>query len=99
MSNFGHRLRFMRDHRWAPGHMSAYLDGELASRARARLDRHVEECHECRGLLHSLRRMLGLLQGLPQPRVRVGSSQEIAAAVRRRMHESAGSTEARGDGA
>jgi anti-sigma factor RsiW len=99
MSNFSHRLRFMRDHRWTPGHVSAYLDGELASRARARLDRHVEECAECRGLLHSLRRMLGLLQGLPQPRTRPGGPQEIAAAVRRRLHEPAGSTEERVDGA
>jgi Putative zinc-finger len=99
MSNFGHRLRFMRDHRWAPGHMSAYLDAELASRARARLDRHVEECAECRGLLRSLRRMLGLLQALPQALTPPGGPQEIAAAVRRRLHEPTGSTEERVDGA
>ena len=99
MSNFGHRLRFTRDHRWAPGHMSAYLDGELAARARARLDRHIEECAQCRGLLHSLPGMLGVLHGLPQPNARPGGPQAIAAAVRRRLHEPAGSAEERVDGA
>jgi Putative zinc-finger len=99
MSNIGHRLRFLRDHRWAPGHMSAYLDGELASRPRARLDRHIEECAQCRRLLESLRRMLGLLQALPEPRARPGAPQQIATAVRRRLHEPAGGAEERGDGA
>jgi anti-sigma factor RsiW len=99
MSNTGHQLRFMRDHRWAPGHMSAYVDGDLASRARARLDRHIKECAECRRLLHGLRRMLGVLQGLPQPSARPGGSQQIAAAVRRRLHEPAGGMEERVDGA
>ncbi|MBV9417240.1 MAG: zf-HC2 domain-containing protein [Solirubrobacterales bacterium] len=28
------------------GHMSAYLEGELASRARARIERHTGECAE-----------------------------------------------------
>jgi anti-sigma factor RsiW len=90
MSSVMHRLRFMRDHRWAPGHMSAYLDGELAPRARARLDRHAEECPECRGVLHSLRRMLGLLQGLPPARPWPDATENIAGAVRRRLREPPG---------
>jgi anti-sigma factor RsiW len=86
MSNVLHRARFKRDHRWAPGHMSGYLDGELASRARARMQRHVDECPECRGVLRSLRRMLARLQGL-QPGSRAVEAPDIAAAVRARLHE------------
>ena len=59
--------RFARDHRWTPRHLSAYLDGDLAVRARARLDRHVAECPECRGALHSLHRMLVRLERQPAP--------------------------------
>jgi anti-sigma factor RsiW len=83
MSNAVHQLRLRRDHRWAPGHMSAYLDGELAARARARLERHTEECPECRGVLYTLRRILGLLQRLPPPKVE--ETPDIAAAVSRRL--------------
>jgi anti-sigma factor RsiW len=86
MSNVLHRARFKRDHRWAPRRMSAYLDGELASRSRGRIERHTGECAECRGVLHSLRRMLGLLQGLPQASAGRGAP-DIAAAVRARLHE------------
>ena len=84
MNNVLHRARFMRDHRWAPDHMSAYLDDELASRSRARLERHTGECAECRGVLHSLRRMLGRLHGLPTAK---REAPDIAAAVRARLHE------------
>jgi anti-sigma factor RsiW len=87
MSNVLHGARFALDHRWAPAHMSAYLDGELADRARARLERHASECAECRGVLGSLRRMLGLLHRLPPERLGRGG-QDIAAAVRARLHES-----------
>ena len=86
MSEVLHRVRFRLDHRWAPGHMSAYLEGELAFRARGRLERHTWECSECRGILKSLERMLGLLQGLPVARARPEAI-EIASAVRRRLHE------------
>jgi anti-sigma factor RsiW len=86
MSSVLHRARFKRDHRWAPGHMSAYLDGELASRSRGRIERHTDECAECRGILHGLRRMLGLLQGLPPASAR-REAPDIAAAVRARLHE------------
>ena len=78
------QVRRRRDHRWAPGRMSAYIDGELASRGRARMERHTEECPECRGVLHSLRRMVALLQRVPAPRA---DATAIAAAVRRRLHE------------
>jgi anti-sigma factor RsiW len=64
--------------------MSAYLDGELASRARRRLEHHVGECDECRRLLAGLRRMLAALQGLPAPSGGAGAL-EIAASVRARL--------------
>jgi hypothetical protein len=64
--------------------MSAYLDNDLASRARARLERHTGECAECRGVLHSLRRMLVRLHGLPTTEQRALG---IARGVRQRLHE------------
>jgi hypothetical protein len=86
MSNVIHRERFKRDHRWAPGRMSAYLDGELGSRSRARLERHTGECPECRGVLNSLRRMLGRLHRLAPADSR-SDTPDIAAAVRARLDE------------
>ena len=76
--------RFARDHRWTPGRLSAYLDGDLAGRARARLERHVADCPECRGALHSLARMLSRLQHLPAPSDNP-DPRELAAAVAARL--------------
>jgi anti-sigma factor RsiW len=81
MSSFSDRVRFNRDHRWAPPHMSDYLDGDLASAARARMERHVGECDECRRLLAGLRRTLDALRGLAAPAAGPGAV-AIAAAVR-----------------
>jgi anti-sigma factor RsiW len=83
MTKVSYRVRFMLDHRWAPGHMSDYVDDELSVGARTRLERHCRECRECRGLLRSLRRMLTLLHQLPSsPHV-----PDVATAVRRRLGE------------
>jgi anti-sigma factor RsiW len=86
MANVFDRMRFRRDHRWAPHRMSAYLDGELAARGRRRLERHVRDCPECRGVLGALRRMLALLKSRPH-----ASSAEdvpdIASAVLARLHD------------
>jgi anti-sigma factor RsiW len=49
------------------------------------MERHTEECPECRGILYALRRILGLLQGLPPPSV--DQTPDLAAAVRRRLRE------------
>jgi anti-sigma factor RsiW len=86
MNRAWHRVRFWRDHQWAPGHMSEYLDDELAARARSRMERHTEECPDCHGVLGGLRLLLGALHRLSRP----GSADtpDIAAAVRRRLHES-----------
>ena len=80
------RARFIRDHRWSPKHMSAYLDGELGPRGRARIERHTWECAICHGLLHTLGEMLDALHRLSGPRERVDADAMVAA-VRRRLHE------------
>ena len=81
------RIRFWRDHRFTPGHLSAYLDDELVPRSRARIQRHVGDCPECHGALQTLERMLGLLQRVPP----ISSTErpDIASAVRRRLHDTA----------
>jgi anti-sigma factor RsiW len=61
------QLRFRRDHRWTPAQLSAYLDDELGARGRRRVIRHTGDCPECRGVLHSLRRLLDALAGAPAP--------------------------------
>lgn len=86
MNELFYRARFRRDHRWAPGRMSSYLDGELGATHRTRMDRHVDECPECRVLLAGLRRMLSALRRLPPP---AGGAEaiEIAASVRLRLDD------------
>ncbi len=55
------RLRFRRDHRWVPPRASDYLDGELRSRERTRVERHLDKCPECRELLRGLQAILSAL--------------------------------------
>ena len=88
MGLYWHQLRFRRDHRWTPPHMSAYLDRELAARGRARVERHTLECSDCRGVLDDLRQMLALLQNAPPPEPVIDGS-ATATAVLRRLHEPA----------
>jgi anti-sigma factor RsiW len=85
MTNPLRGMRFRRDHRWTPRHLSAYLDEDLVARSRARIQRHVRECPECRHALHSLERMLGRLRDLPP--LSDGETPDIAAAVRRRLRD------------
>jgi anti-sigma factor RsiW len=85
MSSFLHRVRVRLDHRWAPGHMSDYLDGELSASGQERMARHVGECDECRSLLAGLRAMLNALRRLPSPGD--GDAVAIATAVRGRLGE------------
>jgi anti-sigma factor RsiW len=80
------RARARRDHRWAPRRMSDYLDGELAERSRTRLERHVRECEECRGVLRGLQRMLGKLRGMTPPSARP-DPRATAARVRDRLSQ------------
>jgi anti-sigma factor RsiW len=69
--------------------MSAYLDGDLASRARVRLERHVGACAECRRLLAGLRAMVAALHATPAPSGGVDALR-IAALVRGRLREPSG---------
>ncbi len=85
MTNPLHQVRFWRDHRWTPGRLSAYLDGDLVARSAARVQRHVRECPECRAALRSLERMLGLLHAVPP--VSDTEKPDIASAVRRRLRD------------
>ncbi len=86
MDRLIYRARFSWEHRWTPGHMSAYLDLELGARGRLRLERHVGECEECRRMLAGLREMLDALHRLPTPS---GTCEPdaLAAAVRVRLRE------------
>ena len=59
-----HMLRFHREHRWTHAHLSEYIDGELDQRHRARVERHVGVCPECRRVLATLKRTLAGLMGL-----------------------------------
>lgn len=77
------RLRFWRDHRWAPDQMSAYLDGELPAAGRARMERHVRQCRQCREVVRGLRLVIDGLHRLPAPID--GAGAHIAAAVRGRL--------------
>jgi anti-sigma factor RsiW len=86
MRQFSDRARFERDHHWAPKRMSGYLDGDLAARARARMEHHLGECHDCRRLLAGLR---VVVDGLHRLSARSGGvdAVQLAAAVRPRLSE------------
>jgi anti-sigma factor RsiW len=86
MSELLDRERFKRDHRWARGRMSDYLDGELTLARRTRMEDHLGECAECRRLLAGLRRTLDGLNRLPAPSGGVDALR-IAASVRGRLSE------------
>ena len=84
MSVFFAGIRFRLDHRWAPDHMSAHLDGELPAPERGRMERHLGECVECRGVFAGLTAVVQALRQLPaaQPARRPA---QFAAAVRVRL--------------
>jgi anti-sigma factor RsiW len=91
MSDILQRARFRLDHRWAPARMSDYLDTELSSGRRQRLERHLAECEECRRMLAGLRALLGALHGLPAAGSGAVDGERIAASVRLRLGEERGS--------
>jgi anti-sigma factor RsiW len=47
------------------GMLSPYIDGELSSLEKTRVERHVEACDACRHELESLRATVGLLRRAP----------------------------------
>jgi anti-sigma factor RsiW len=84
MNSLFDRERFRRDHRWAPGRMSEYLDGELSLPGRGRMEHHLAECQQCRRLLAGLRQTVSALARLSAPREGV-DPRTIAASVQARL--------------
>jgi anti-sigma factor RsiW len=80
-------IRFRLDHRWTPDHMSAHLDGELPAPERGRMERHLGECVECRGVFAGLTAVVEALHQLQAARPACRPAQ-FAAAVRVRLGES-----------
>jgi len=88
-----HGPLFAVDHRFTRRHLSAYVDGELESSERQRVDRHIDECRDCRFMMRSLRQMLGGLARLRRcaparlsadVRARLGSRSPSRAGTRKR---------------
>jgi anti-sigma factor RsiW len=72
---FLQRRRFMREHEWSHARLSEYIDEELSSDERRRLEEHVSMCPQCRRVLATLRRTVEGLMGLrddPRPGVADG---------------------------
>jgi anti-sigma factor RsiW len=86
MSEFFEPAPVKRQCRWAQGHMSDYLDGDLAGSRRSRMQRHVKECPTCHRVLAMLGRTVASLHRLPPP-VGGADARQIAASVRRRLAE------------
>lgn len=58
---------FHVDHMRSRRRLRAYLDGELSTGRRRRIERHAEECEDCGRLLASLQRLRRGLAGLRAP--------------------------------
>ncbi|MBN1641797.1 MAG: zf-HC2 domain-containing protein [Anaerolineae bacterium] len=58
-----------REHRYVDRRLSAYLDGELGNRERARVEAHLARCQECRASMRALRWTKQLLQQAPAIKV------------------------------
>ena len=52
------RRRYMREHRWTHAHLSEYLDAELGTDERDRVEAHTSICPQCTRVLATLRRTL-----------------------------------------
>jgi anti-sigma factor RsiW len=81
-----YRVRFRRDHGWAPARMSDYLDRELTASERSRMERHARDCPECERLLAGLKAVLAGLQRLPVPEGGTDAAR-LAASVRARLDD------------
>jgi anti-sigma factor RsiW len=83
---------------WAEGQLSAYLDGALDPTVRADLERHIEQCSACSGMLAEFRYFDGLVRDLPrfEPseglRARIFDSPEFAEILRSVEAEAAAPT-------
>jgi anti-sigma factor RsiW len=80
------RLRFRLDHAWTPPNTSPYIDGELSRTQCARLERHIEECPECRELLRELEALIVAL-GTLHDDTGAPAARAILSTVRSRIDE------------
>lgn len=55
------RRRYMREHRWTHAHLSDYLDDEIESADKRRVEEHASICPQCRRVLATLRHTLARL--------------------------------------
>jgi anti-sigma factor RsiW len=58
-------LRKKSEHQWVGESLSAYIDGELTGRERARVEQHLKECQSCAENLRTLRQTVALVKELP----------------------------------
>jgi len=85
-----------REHRRVHGLLSAYVDDELSSRDRSRVEQHLSQCAGCRADLHSLRwtkRLLGQAPALKIPRSFVVREADLGKALPRRRRRSLWATQ------
>lgn len=59
------RRNARRDHKFTAANLSAYLDGELTSRQKQRVEEHLLACEPCRRDLAQLERTVALLRRAP----------------------------------
>ncbi len=52
------------DHQWSQQHLSHYVEGDLPSRARRRLERHAWDCVDCGRGIRAMRALVYAVQGL-----------------------------------
>ena len=65
MSDFG-KTKSKAEHRRIIEMLSVYIDGELPSRDRARVEEHLAECADCTWELETLRQIVDLVGQLPK---------------------------------
>jgi hypothetical protein len=52
------------DHQWSQRHLSHYVEGDLRSHARRRLDRHALNCADCGLGIRAMRALAYVIPGL-----------------------------------
>ena len=55
------------DHGWSQRHLSHYVERDLTSRARRRLERHAAECPDCGRAIRAMKALLRLIARVDPP--------------------------------
>src|ERR1700730_3880503 len=55
------------DHDWSQRHLSHYVERDLTSRARRRLERHAAECPDCGRAIRAMKALLRLIARVDPP--------------------------------